>query len=407
MRRLLLLLCATALGSSVLGAVPAVALEQTWLDVTSDDRLLNENGDGIWESATVKVHTDAATAHWELATGGEVVAEADLTAGQVSDAHGPYGADLRVSSATTGSALAAGTYTFKVTASAAYKAPATATTNIYVSTAPPLGAPAPDAAVFYPNDHYPGVAHDATFRHGLDPTILAWGNVGFEVLSDTAAFGPWAVDPRDPLLRWDGWGSPQTGGAAGPPRAGTYRLRFVVGDDRQRVPGPLSAPFRLSAAYRGFGERTVTRKANATRTATLTQRQARVRVVRGSLRYRALNTDWRREPLVRTAHRVRVPRERVAGTPAFVVVRGRWQWPQDPDAEVVTPDGRVRSIDLFAALDKRFMILSIPPRLIHPDGTVRFRLLWSSLGVTGSPGRTGRADTVGVQVSTYVWHDLD
>ncbi|XBB65275.1 hypothetical protein ABFU82_14245 [Nocardioides sp. WV_118_6] len=411
MRRILTLLCAAALGVSVLGGVPAaaLALEPTALTVTSDDPLLNENGDGFWESATVSVLTAAGAARWVLTKDGQdgAVAEADLTTEQINRAHGPYGALLPVNSATAGGPLAAGTYTFAVTATDTGRAPSTKTTKIYVSTAPPLTAPRPDAAVFYPNDHYPGVVHEATFRHGLDPTILAWGNVAFEMLGDTADFGPWPVDPRDPLLRWNGRGSPQTGGAAGESHPGTYRLRLVVGDDRQRVPGPLSAPFRLSAGYRGFGERTVTRKANATRTTTLTQRNARVRIANGSLHYRALNTDWRREPLVRTAHRVRVPRDRVAGTQVFVVVRGRWQWPQDPDAEIVTPDGRVRNIDLFAALNKRSMILSIPPRLIHPDGTVRFRLLWSSLGVTGDPHRAGRTDTVGVRVSTYEWHDLD
>jgi len=394
-RRLLLLLCATALGSSVLGAVPAVALEPTQLSVSSADPLLNENGDGYWESATVDVHTEGSAARWVLAKGKTIIAEADLTPAQ------RQGEPVAVSSATAGGPLAAGTYTFTVTATAVGRAPTTRSTEIYVSTAPPLTALTPDAAVIHPRDIYPGVAHEASFRHGLDDTILQHGTRTFEVVGDKGALGTWFISPTDSRLHWEGLGSD------GPARAGTYRVRLVVADDGGTRYGPLSRPFRLSTAYRVPQELTVTKKANATRTATLTQRGARVRVVRGSLHYRALNTDWRREPLVRTAHRVRVPRAHVPGTQVFVVVRGRWQWPQDPDAEVVTPDGRVRSIDVFAALSKRSMILSFPPRLIHPDGTIRFRILWSSLGPTGSPHRTGRVDSVGVNVWTYVWHDLD
>ncbi|MBU2695937.1 DUF3324 domain-containing protein [Pimelobacter sp. 30-1] len=401
MRRILTLLCAAALGVSVLGGVPAaaLALEPTWLSVSSADPLLNENGDGYWESATVSVSTDADAAHWTLTAGGKVVGEADLTTAQLASAR--TSVDLPIDSATIGAPLAAGTYTFRVTATARGKTPATEHTEIYVSTAPLLASLTPDAAVIYPRDVHPGVAHAASLRHGLDATILKHGTNTFEVVGDEGALGSWIIDPRDSRLRWDGLTSD------GSAPAGTYRVRLVVADDRGTRYGPLSRPFRLSSGYRVSQELTVTKKANATRTATLTQRNARVRIANGSLHYRALNTDWRREPLVRTAHRVRVPRDRVAGTQVFVVVRGRWQWPQDPDAEIVTPDGRVRNIDLFAALNKRSMILSIPPRLIHPDGTVRFRLLWSSLGVTGDPHRAGRTDTVGVRVSTYEWHDLD
>ena len=410
MRRLLRLLCATALGVSLLGALPAEAAEAVSLSVFGEDSLLNENGDGYWESARIHVSTDASSAHWSLTTaGGDVVAEADLTEGQLSASRPPYGTYLSVSSATTGGhPLAAGTYRFTVTGTSPYETRATASTAIYVSTAPPLSPLTPNAAVIYPNDSYAGVAHEATFRHGLDRTHIVQGGASmFEVVRDDGvAYGPWLIDPSDPVLRWDGTGSPQTGGTNGPAPAGTYRVRLLIRAGRSVQYGPLSQPFRVSAGYREFSEHTESRPANATRTATLTQRGARVRAVNGSLRYRATNTDWRREPLVRTAHRARVPRERVPGTTSFLVIRGRWQWAQDPDAEIVTPSGRVRAIDDFAALNKRFVMVSIPPRWIHPDGTVHFRLLWNSFGPTGAPHRIGRADTVGVQVSSYRWRDL-
>jgi hypothetical protein len=408
LRRLLRLLCATALGVSVLGALPARAAQPTWVSVASYDPLLNENGDGYWESATVHVViTDADAAHWTLAKGGQTVAEADLTAEQLSYARGWGGLDLPVDSTTAGRALAAGTYTFTVTATSSGQQPASGSTSIYVSTAPPLTALTPGAAAVYPADDYPGVAHEATFRHGLDRTILDWGTAGFQVVGNGEPIAPWAIDSADPVLRWDGYGTPAAGGTSGPAPAGAYRVRLLLRDDDAISYGPLSQPFRLSWGHRILTEHTVMQPATATRTATLTQRGARVRASHGSLRYRAVNTDWRTEPLVRTAHRVRVPRDRAAGTPVRLVIRGRRQWTEDLDLELVDPAGRVHGVDVFDGLDKRTMIRWIPRRMIAADGTVRFRILWSSYGPTGAPHRVGRTDAVGVRVNRYVWRDLD
>lgn len=400
MRRFLLLVCATALGASVLGAVPAVALAATpWLSVYTIDPLLNENGDGLWESATVDVSTDGDAARWTLTKDGEgaVVAEADLTPAQRS------GEPVAVSSATVGGPLAAGSYTFTVTATASGKAPVSKDAKIYVSTAPALTALAPSAATIYPQDHYAGVAHEVTFRHGLDATIVQRAQPMFEVVGAGRAIGPWNVDPGVPLLRWDGRGTPLNDVVPN----GTYRLRLVVRDDGRETYGPLSQPFRVSRGYRDITTPTVAQKANATRTATLTQRHARVRIVNGTLRYRAFDTNWRSPSLVRTAHRVRIPVDRIAGGPVILVMNGRRQDLIDLDLEVVHPDGRVRNIDYYAWATKRSLGYSIPRRLVRADGTVRFRILWTSHGVTGAPGRVGRVDTVGVRVHRYVWRDLD
>ncbi len=80
MRSVLRVISVLAVGAALLCAPPARAAEVTWLYVNSFDALLNENGDGYWESATVTVRTDADAAHWSLTSpSGEVVAEADLT----------------------------------------------------------------------------------------------------------------------------------------------------------------------------------------------------------------------------------------------------------------------------------------------------------------------------------------
>ncbi len=217
--------------------------------------------------------------------------------------------------------------------------------------------------------------------------------------------GPWYVEEGDPLLRWDGTIQPAGGGTAFA-GAGTYQVRLLLRDGDQWTFGPLSAPFTLSWGYRVYTERTTHRTADATRVATLTQRQARVRVVDGSLRYRAFNTDWRRTPLVRTAHRVRIPRGRIPGSWPVLVVRGLRQYDVDLDLEIVLPSGLVRNVDIYGGVDTRSMILPLPPRWLRADGTVRFRLLWTSHGPTGTAHRVGRTDTVGVRIATYVWRGL-
>lgn len=404
MRRFLRLLTAVALGAALVCAPSAGAAEATWLNVSGYDPLLNENGDGYWESATVTVTTDADAVHWSLlSAGGQAVAEADLTPDQLVTAHGPGGVALPISSATTGAPLPAGTYTFSVTATAAGKAPAAASTPIFVSTAPPLTALTPSAPTIYPRDTHPGVPHTIAFRHHLDTTITQSTSVMFQVLGpDDFVDGAWIVDGDEPLLRWNGMYQPPGGGMSLAPE-GTYRIRILLSDGDHWADGPLSKPFTVSWDYRALVTTTIARPATATRTATLTQRHARVRAVDGSLHYRAFNTSWRQEALARTAHRVGVPRNRVPGYPVLLVVRGRYQWDIDTDLEVVTPDGRVRDIDLFAAKDRRRLIYPIPRSLVRADGTFRFRLLWTSHGPTGAPGRTGRTDTVGVQYTRYVW----
>lgn len=87
MRSVLRVLTTLAVGAAVLCAPPATAAEVTWLYVNSFDPLLNENGDDLWESATVTVRSEADTAHWSLTSpSGEVVAGADLTHEQLSSA---------------------------------------------------------------------------------------------------------------------------------------------------------------------------------------------------------------------------------------------------------------------------------------------------------------------------------
>ncbi|AIY18702.1 hypothetical protein GUY44_17320 [Pimelobacter simplex] len=399
MRRLLILLGTAALGLSVLGVLPAPALAATtWLSVSTDDPLLNENGDGLWESATVDVRTDAGTAHWALTKDGQgaVVAEAELTTAQRS------GEPLSVSSATAGGPLAAGTYTLTVTATAVGKAPATKDAKIYVSTGPALTALAPSAAMIYPQDYYPGVAHDVSFRHGLDATIVQQAAPMFEVVGAGRTIGPWNLDPGVPLLRWDGRGNPLNDVVPG-----TYRVRLLVRDDGRQTYGPLSQPFRVSRGHRELVSAGTFQKANATRTATLTKRLARLRIVNGSLRYRAFHRYALRDPLIRTAHRVRIPVDRAAGAPVHLVVNGRQEDEINLDLEVVLPDGRVRNIDNYSGASEHSLAYTIPRRLIRPDGTVRFRLLWTPHPGEGDGPGAGRVDTVSVRVNKYVWRDLD
>jgi hypothetical protein len=402
LRRFLQLVCAVALGASVLHAQPARALVPTWLSVGTSDPLLYENGDGIWESATIDVGTDAETAHWVLtSSGGQVVHEADLTAEQLSLAQHGAGT-ISVSSATTGKVLSAGTYTVTVTATSTGEEPSTRSATIYVGTAPPLAAPARSASAFYPRDTLPGVAHTIAFRQGgLDAVVSEWAQPTIEVVGpDGEVVAWWYVDQDHSSERWNGkWWDELA-------PAGTYRVRLAVRDGHGTTYGPLSPPFTLSWGYRVQATSTATRTANATRTATLTQRQARLRIIDGSLRYRAFNTDWRRDPLVRTAHRVTLPRDRAAGYWPVLVVRGLRQYDVDLDLEMVTPEGDVRNIDVYSRVDTRSMIYPIPGRFIRSDGTVRFRLLWTSHGPTGAAGRVGRTDTIGIQTVRYVWRGL-
>lgn len=400
MRRFLRLLAVGALGASALGTVPAAAAEQTWLVVDGSDPLLNENGDHLWESARIGVYTDADSAHWTLTSPtGEAVAGAELTGTELQAAqHGNHA--VEIGSVTTGSDLESGTHTFTVTAATVGEEPTTRSVAIHVSNGPAWTALVPSASTIYPRDTHPGVPHTVAFRHRVDPTVLAWGSVMWDVVGpDGRVDGPWWVEADEPLLRWDGTVQPATGGRTLAPE-GTYRIRLLGRDGGWFSYGPLSQPVTVSWDYRVPVTRRTSRPAVATRTATLTQRYARVRAVDGSLRYRAFNTDWRQRPLVRTAHRVSIPRDRAPGFPVFLVVRGRIALPIELDLEVVTPAGKVRNIDIFGAKDRRSLSYSIPRPMIRADGTVRFRLLWTSWG---PPSRTGRTDTVGLEYTSYVW----
>lgn len=404
MRRFLILLCAAALGLTVLGAAPASAAAPTWLYVGSYDPLLNENGDGFWESATVEVRTQADTAHWVLARGGTAVAEADLTDTQLGQASG-MGTSISISSAITGGTpLAAGTYTFTVHVTKAGELPNSDSTEIYVSTAPPLAPMVRSAAVIFPRDEHDGVAHEVTFRHRLDAAILRAGVDGFEVIGPKGRLTGDSTIANGTEVRWDGMYRPAGAAYDVPAPRGVYRIRLLLRDNgaTESAPGPLSQPVGVSWGYRVNARQIVTQRANATRTATLTRRHARFSVVDGSLRYRRTGTDWRKTSLVRTAHQVRIPIGRIPGTRPALVVRGRWH---DADAalEVLTRTGRPRLVSAYDGGGPGYRLFVIPRYLLRADGTVRFRVVWST---NDSTYRTGRVDSIGVRIDKWVWRDL-
>jgi hypothetical protein len=312
------------------------------------------------------------------------------------------GAQLAVSSQTMGTTLAPGTYSFTVTAMASGKEPSTRSTPIHVSAAPALTPATPNAPVVYPQDSYAGVAHRVVFKPRLDPILLKYGTGAFQVLDDNRVLDTWTIDPGHPAMHWDGQYFPPDGGGLVLAPPGTYRVRLLVTDDGVTKYGPLSKPFALSWGYRVPTTRTTSRSAAGTRTATLVQRRARVRARDGRLHYRAHNTDWKNPPLVRTVHRVRVPSNRAPGYPPLLIIRGRWQHELDSDIEIVTPTGRVINLDVFATISERERGVWVPRRWIRENGTVKFRLLWSSYGTR----RIGRADTVHVRITRYAWRGL-
>ncbi len=404
MRRVLTLLCAAAVGVSLLGAAPATALEPTWISVLRDQPLLNENGDGFWETATVGLVTDADAAHWVLTRGTTVVAQGDLDDDLLGATR--YGkVDVPISSATAGAPLAAGTYTYTVTATKAGKEPASDATDIYVSTAPALTSYSATATVLYPNDLYAGVAHTVGLRHRLDATIAQYGARNFEVVgADGVVVHRARTTAREPLLRWDGRYQPTANSSFVTAPAGTYRARLLIenNDGTGWIHGPLSQPFKVSRGYRVGQRSTVTRLANATRTATLTQRHGRLRIRDGILHYRRSSGGPSVTALVRTAHVVRVPSGPwVPGSAPMLMIRGRWH-DFDVDLEVVTPTGQVRNVDVYMEGGPGYLGYQIPRSLIRADGTVRFRLVWSTWG---APDHPGLVSSVGVRVNRWVWRD--
>lgn len=374
----------TATSAASAAAEPGVGLS-VW-----GGGLLNETGDGPWESVEVTVSTDARAVHWELrpATSQEVLAQGDVTLA-------PSGGTvfgITVDSSHIGRRLTAGTYRLTVTGTAPTRAPTSRDATIHVSTQGPLRPLVPSASIFYPDDRYDGVAHDVVARVVADPTVLAHGNLSWEVVGPGGTVaGPFPVEPTDPVARWQVGRAPE----------GVYRLRLRVGDwilDRT-----LSAPVTLSRRYRQLIETTILRPAAATRSATATQRHARVRAVGGSLRYRTATTDWRKRPLVRTSHRLRLPSDRYAGQPIQLVVNGRWASEFDADLEIETRSGPVRNIDVYMGKDRRRMVHPLRASAMRADGTVRFRVLWSGLAPRRGASATGRTDTIGLRYHRVVW----
>jgi hypothetical protein len=372
--------------------------------VWGSDVLLNENGDGLWESATPRVQLDPdveVAAEWSVRAGTQLVAGPfALTPEQIDLARtSGAGAGVPVNAETIGKQLPAGDYWFEVQATATeadFTKAAVARWAIHVSSAPAITALTPKASVFYPRDDYAGVAHRAVLSPRLGGRVVEYGVGSFEVLNaDDQVLGSWLIDPKDPVIRWDGWYYLPTGGSPRLAPAGTYRIRLNVWDDDEQQDGLVSSPFRLSRSYRTLVQAVSTHSAAATRTATLAQVEARVRAQDGSLRYRYLpGAGPHRGPLVRTAHRVRVPSDYVSSP--ILRVRGMWEQSTDLDVEIVTPSGRIVDIDVFGSLTRRRLEVTLAQRWIQPDGTVRFRLVWRGYG-------TARVDRVAVSRWKYRW----
>lgn len=371
--------------------------------VWGSDVLLNENGDGLWESARPRVQLDRdvdVAAQWSIKAGTQLVAGPfDMTPEQIDLARtSGNGAGVLVNAQTVGKKLAAGDYWFEVQATATeadFTKAAVVRRAIHVSSASALTALIPNASVFYPRDDYPGVVHRAVLSPRLDSRIVKYGASSFEVLdAEEQLLGSWLIDPKDPVIRWDGWYYLPTGGSPRLAPAGTYRIRLNVWDDDEQKAGLVSSPFRLSHSHRSLVQAVSTRSAAATRTATLAQVEARVRSQDGSLRYRYLPAPPYRDPLVRTAHRIRVPSDYVSSP--TLRVRGLWEHNTDLNVEIVTPSGRIVDIDVYGALSRRRLDVTIPQRWIQPDGTVKFRLVWRGYG-------TARTDSVAISRWKYRW----
>lgn len=372
------------------------------LNVWSDDNLLNQNGDDYWESATARVTLDNSidvTAQWSIKSGTTLIAgPKPFTAEQLNSAKtSGYGAGIPLSAQTIGKRLPAGAYWFEVRTTAVepdYTKSAVDRVAFHVSTSPALTTLAPNASVFHPRDNYPGVAHGITLSPRLDRRIVRYGASSFTVLNaDNESLGTWLIEPADPVIRWDGWHEPPSGGSPALAPAGTYRIQLNVWDGGVPMPGPVSAPFTLSHRYRVPTLSTTGATAAGTRTATLIQRNARVRAEDGSLYYRNIWATYA-NPLVSTVHRVRVPAHDLGGP--TLRIRGRWELPTDIDIKIVTPSGRIVDVDTFGVLTERRVDVTIQRRWIRDDGTLKFRLLWQGYN-------PGRADRVEVAVWKYVW----
>lgn len=376
--------------------------EPTFLVVSSHDTVLEENGDGLWESATVEVYGQLDSGRWSVRTAdGAVVGGADLTPGQIVAANDLPSSYLRlaIDSATLGVRLPAGPATVTVTGEYRDHRPTTASTVIYVSDAPAVRAPELHGSTIFPLDGFAGVDHAATATVTVGATARAHESVGWQVIgpSGDAVVASRLLGARERTITWDATAYRDGEGLVTVP-AGVYYLQLVASDGGMVVTGPRSAPVTVSHAYRTVRDVAQLRSAVSTRTRTLRVRDARLRAVSGSLRYRAL--DRRAQALVRTEHVVRVPSSRAPSRPTLLRLEGRHHRVAGFDLEVVLPDGRVRDVSVFAKLSDRQVWYVIPPRLIRRDGTVRFRVRWDGFRDDGP----ARLDRIGVQTGQYVWH---
>jgi len=379
-----------------------VVRRQPFVNAYGGDFLLNMDGDGYWESGTPLVQLDRAvdmTAEWSIKSGATLVAgPTPFTAQQLTQARtGGYGVGIQLTAQTIGTTLPAGDYWFEVKGTAVepdFTKSATDRVAFHVATSPAITALTPNASVFYPRDDYPGVAHAVRVGPRLDPRVVKYGAGAFSVLdSNNQSIGWWVIDPADPVIRWDGWYYPPSGGAPVLAPAGTYRIQLEVSDDGEPRAGPVSAPFKLSHRYRVPIRKVVSHPAANTRIATLVQHNARVRAEDGSLLYRHAYRSRFDSAWVTTVHRVRVPLPDYSRP--TLSLRGRW-----PDSwttiHIVTPAGRVVPVQVYDVKNDRRMDVTIRPGWIRADRTLKFRLIWQGVA-------HGRTDRVNIARWTYAW----
>lgn len=376
------------------------------IDVWGDDSLLNENGDGLWESVDPRIRLDPdvdVAVQWSIKAGSRLVAGPfNLDQDRIGLARtSTYGVGVPIHASTVGKKLAAGDYVFEVQTTGNepdFTKTAVDTWEFHVSTAPAINTLKPQTPVLYPRDYQAGVAHTMVLSPRLDARTLKYGVSSFEIVdAKGTVLGVRLIDSPSGVIRWDGIYYPETGGGYQTAPQGIYRIRLVMLEKGEWRTGPVSSPFRLSHAYRTMVEVVGSkRKVASTRTATLTKRAASVRAVGGSLVYRKhRGAEPPNGTLVRTAHRVRVRSPYLKGVHPLLRVRGRWTNETDIDVRIVTPSGRVVEV-ITALMDRRHRYVMIRPSWIRPDGTVKFHLHWRGQG-------SGRVDSVSVSRWKYRW----